>query len=408
MALTTNECGLIEAVARREAEWTAFLRELVNCDSGTYNKDEADRAGTLLAGALADLGFAVERSPQQQFGDHVIARKPGRGDKRLLFVGHFDTVFPRGTIAARPFTIVGDRATGPGVYDMKGGWAVLLAALAALREAGAAVWGDATLTVIGNSDEEVLSPTSTPLITAAAREADTVCVLEPARPGGEYTYRRKGAGLFRLGVTGRAAHSGGQHEIGRSAIEELAQKVVRLQRLTDYAAGTTVNVGVIRGGERPNIVADRAECEFDLRVLSHEEAARAERAFRVIADEQFVPGTTTTLSGGLHFPPLQDRACNAALFGQVRAAGRKLGLDLTSTVSGGGSDGNTAGQYAPVIDGMGVRGDGAHSDREYMVLASLVERARVLALFLNDWPAHAAEVAALAGAAGDWAGNHAV
>jgi len=389
--------ALIDAIAHRESEWLDFLRDLVNCDSGTFNKDEADRAGGLLSDAMITLGFSVERVSQPQFGDHLIARKPGRGDKRLLFIGHLDTVFPRDTVAERPFTIVGDRITGPGVYDMKGGLAVLVAALNALAETDSDVWRDASFTVVFNSDEELLSPTSRPIIEAEARRADTVCVLEPARPGGEYTFVRKGAGMFRFSVSGRAAHSGGQHEVGRSAVEELARKILLLHAMTDYETGTTVNVGVIRGGERPNVVAAHAECEFDLRALRPDEAERAQRMFNEIAAMQFVPDTTTELSGGLLFPPLPHRSCNELLFQWVQEAGGALGLELRSTVSGGGSDGNTAGQYAPVIDGMGVRGDGAHSDREFMVLSSLVERAQVLALFLAAWPDRADQLAALDG-----------
>ncbi len=384
--------ALVESIKNREADWVDLLRDLVNCDSGTFNKDEADRAGGLLAREMIGLGFAVETYPQERFGSHVVARKPGGGGKRLLFLGHFDTVFPLGTVAMRPFAIAGDRATGPGIYDMKGGLAVLIAALTALRDVEAPAWRDVTFTTVFNSDEELLSPTSKALIEAEARGADTVCVLEPARPGGEYTFVRKGAGMFKLAVSGRAAHSGSQHELGRSAVEELAQKVVRLHQLSDYEVGTTVNVGVIHGGERPNVVAAHAECEFDLRVLTPDQAERAQRRFREIAALQFVPDTETELTGRMLFPPLQRQRRNEMLFGWVREAGIKLGLDLDEVVTGGGSDGNTAGQLAPTIDGMGVRGDGAHTDHEFMFLPSLVERAQVLALFLAAWPAHAAQL----------------
>lgn len=383
----------ITTLIRRDADrWVDLLHELVNCDSGTFNKDEADRAGDLLAGELGRLGFAAERSRQERFGDHVIANKLGSGPHRLLFLGHFDTVFPRGTVAKRPFAIQGDRATGPGINDMKGGLVVLLAALAALREVGAPVWDDVTLTVIFNSDEEVFSPTSRPLIEAAASRASTVCVMEPARPNGEYTYVRKGAGMFRLETTGRAAHSGSQPELGRSAVVELAHKILLLDQISQPGLGTTVNVGVIEGGERANVVPDRAACNFDLRVLSPDEAARAQRCFAEIRDLQFVPDTTTILTGEMMFPPLPARACNAHLFELVRSAGQKLGLDLHAVVTGSASDGNTAGQFAPVIDGMGVHGDGSHAEHEFIRLSSLTERAQVMALFLEAWRANVDEI----------------
>jgi len=386
------EQSLTAAIQRRESDWIDLWRDLVNCDSGTYNKDETDRAGGILANAITDLGFAAERVPQKQFGDHVVARKPGNGTKRLLFVGHFDTVFPRGTVKARPFTINGDRATGPGVSDMKGGLAVMIAALSALKETGAPLWNDVALTTVFNSDEEILSPTSRPVIEAEARHADTVCVLEPARPGGEYTFVRKGAGIFKYTVSGRAAHSGGAPQQGRSAIEELAQKIVRLHQITDYDIGTTVNVGVVEGGIRPNVVAEHAECQFDMRVLTHAEAERVQQRFKEIAAMQFVPDTTTELSGAMLFPPLEYRKRNELLFSWVQESGRKLGLDLKSIVSGGASDGNSAGQLAPLIDGMGVEGDGAHSDREVATVSSLVRRASVLALFLNTWHERAEQI----------------
>lgn len=393
--LTDHQRALVTTVAARRDDWIDQLAQLVDCDSGTFNKDEADRAGRLLEAAFAPLGFAFERVAQTEYGDHLIGRKPGRGGRRLLFVGHFDTVFPRGTVAARPFTIDGNRATGPGIYDMKGGLVVLLAALSALRAVGSSVWDEVTLTTIFNSDEEVLSPTSRPAILAEAQRADTVCVLEPARPGGEYTFIRKGCGLYTMAVTGRAAHSGLTPEQGRSAVEELARKIVLLTEVADHAVGTRVNVGVVRGGIRPNVVAEEAACEFDLRAVTMVEARRAEQRFREIAALQFVPDTTTTLSGGLLFPPVPSMARNERLFDWVREAGQALGLDLRSIISGGASDGNTTGQVAPLIDGMGVHGDGAHSDREFIWLPSLVERAQVLALFLDAWPARVAELAML-------------
>jgi glutamate carboxypeptidase len=386
------EQKMTDYIASREQDWIDLLRELVNCDSGTYNKDEADRASGILAKAIGDLGFEVEQVPQEKYGAHVVARKKGTGDRSLLFVGHFDTVFPEGTVAKRPFTIDGDRATGPGVYDMKGGLVVLLATLSALKEANAKVWNEVNLTVIFNSDEEILSPTSSPIIEAEAKKADTSCILEPARPGGEYTFQRKGAGLYKMTVHGRAAHSGGAPEKGRSAVEELSQKIIRLHEMINFDTGTTVNVGVIRGGLRPNVVAEQAEAEFDLRVYTHAEREKAEARFQEIIDMQFVPDTTTEWSGGMMFPPVEYSERNEKLFGVVKDAGKKLGLDLPSIVTGGGSDGNVTGQHTLLMDGMGVEGDGAHSDREFIVLSSVVRRAQVLALFLNDWPERIGEI----------------
>jgi len=265
---------LTEYIDGREAEMLAFLEKVVNIDSGTHDKAGVDAVGELLSGRLRQLGFQVERSPQTQYGDHLVARKLGKGSRRILFVGHMDTVFPAGTAARRPFRIEGGRAYGPGVLDMKGGDVSLLYALEALKETGSRFYGEVSMTVIFNSDEEVLSPTSKTIIEAEAKRADSACVFEPARPGGEYVARRKGVGKYYLTVHGRAAHAGAQPEAGRSAVGELAHKIIAIHGLTDFGTGTTLNVGLVKGGERSNVVAETAYAEIDLRVPDIGEAGK--------------------------------------------------------------------------------------------------------------------------------------
>lgn len=369
-------------------EQIELLARLVNQDSGTDDRADVNMVGDMLVERLHELGFVVTRVPQARFGDHILGEKPGTGPKRFLFVGHFDTVFPAGTARQRPFRIADGRAYGPGVYDMKGGLATLLYALRVHRETGSRAWTETNVAIVFNADEERLSLTSRDLIQAQARRAHSVGILEPARPGGEYVMARKGAGTFHLEVEGKSSHAGLQPEMGASAIWDLAQKVCELHALTDFETGTTVNVGVIRGGERPNVVADRASAEIDLRVWTPEEAERMTALMREIAEGVRVPGTRGRLSGGVHFPPWPPgHPGTARLLEIMRAAGREIGLEVKAIKTGGGSDGNHTSHVAPTIDGLGPQGSRAHSEEEFIELPTLLERTKMVALFLDRWAA---------------------
>jgi len=370
-------------------EQVEFLARLVNHDSGTDDVMDVNRVGAILAERLERLDFKVRRAPNDRFGDHLVGDKPGAGPKRFLFVGHFDTVFPSGTVKQRPFRIDAEgRAWGPGVYDMKGGLAALLYALRAHREARTRAWAETNLAVVFNADEERLSPTSREVIQAEARRAHSVGILEPARPGGEYVMARKGAGVFYLEVKGKAAHAGLQPELGASAIWELARKVAALHALTDLERGTTVNVGTVRGGERPNVVADHAFAEIDLRAWTPAEADDAVAAMRRICEPTSLPGTTSRFWGEVHFPPWPPGLPGTErLLEIMRAAGRELGVDVRAIKTGGGSDGNHTSAVAPTIDGLGPKGSRAHSADEYIEVATLLERTKMIALFLERWAA---------------------
>ncbi|MGH7265205.1 MAG: M20 family metallopeptidase [Candidatus Rokuibacteriota bacterium] len=374
----------------REAEAVGLLEALVNQDSGTYDRTDVNRLADMLAEPIRQLGFTPTRFPQTEYGDHWLWEKPGTGSKRLLCVSHIDTVFARGTAAARPFTVVARdgrrRAMGPGIYDQKGGIVALLFAFRALEATGSRAWREATLAWFLNSEEEVLSPTSRPLMRAEAERATSVAVTEPARPGGEYVVARKGAGKFFLEVAGKAAHAGNQPEHGRSAVWAMARKIDALHRLTDLAEGTTVNVGVVRGGERSNVVADRCYAEIDLRAWTPAAAQKAIARFREIAEAPHVEGTQGRLWGDLSFPPWPEgHRGTATLMGLIQEAGRDLSLELRGIRTGGGSDGNHLSQVAPTIDGLGPQGSFAHSPDEYIELPTLLERARVNARFVELW-----------------------
>jgi glutamate carboxypeptidase len=377
---------LIEYLDARQDTMLALLEQMVNIDSGTLDKAGVNRVGALLADRLAGLGFKVEVIRQQEYGDHVLGRKAGTGKRRILFVGHMDTVFAAGTAAQRPLRIEAGRAYGPGVLDMKGGIVCLLFALEALQATRHPAYDTAAMSVVFNSDEEYLSPTSRPLIEEEARRSQTVCVFEPARPGGEYVISRKGTGKYLLTVTGRAAHAGAQPERGRSAVGEMAHKIVALHALTDFSTGTTVNVGVVRGGERSNVVAERAYAEIDIRVPNLEEYARLDQRIKAIASGSTVSDTTAVLSGGLGFPPMIQTPGAKVLFEALRAAGQVVGVEVRGIPTGAGSDANYASQFAPTLDGMGPQGSETHSDREFIEVPALLERSKVAALFLAGWP----------------------
>jgi glutamate carboxypeptidase len=370
----------------KQPDMLRFLEALVNQDSGTYDALDVNRLADMLVAPLRDLGMTPTRFPQTTYGDHWLWEKPGRAEGRLLFISHIDTVFASGTTKARPFSVAGTRAYGPGVLDMKGGITVVMFALRALQAVDSPAWRAARLAWFLNSDEEVLSASSRPLIRAEAERSTSVAVTEPARPGGEYVVARKGAGKFFLEVKGKAAHAGNQPELGRSAVLAMARKICDLHAMTDLAEGTTVNVGVVRGGARSNVVADHCAAEIDLRAWTPAAAERAVARFREISAHPHLDGTTSRLTGDMNFPPWPEGVPGTlALLALVQEAGRDLGLSLRGIPTGGGSDGNHASAVAPTLDGFGPQGSLAHAPEEYIEIPTLVERARVTARFIELW-----------------------
>jgi glutamate carboxypeptidase len=383
--LETQEKTLYEYLDTQESKAVALLGSLVNIDTGSYDKSGIDQAILLLKKQMDDLNMETRVIELAERGNHLLAKKPGKSDHNVLLIGHCDTVFPIGTVAERPFRIEDGRAYGPGVADMKGGLVVLITALAAIKAVRHEVWDDLGISVIFNSDEEIGSTTSRAYIESEASQARAVCVLEPARPGGEYVTQRKGHGTYILRITGKSAHAGSQPELGASAIHELLRMGLEIQAHNDFTSGLTVNIGVIRGGIRPNVVADFAEAEIDVRIPKVEDSERIENAFQEIASETRIPGTHAELSGGIDFPPMPLTEASVRLFEYVRKAGSEIGLNLNHIATGAASDGNYASRFAPTIDGMGPQGDGTHSPKEFIVVSTLVERAKVLARFLTLW-----------------------
>lgn len=370
---------LLELTTRRLPEATALLETLVNLDTCSRAPDALAVAADWMAARLRELGLEVER--REAHGPTLIGRAGG-GGRRVLLLGHYDTVFEPGEPQRRPFRTDGDRAYGPGVADMKGGIVVLWEALRALRAIG---WDECgTLTVIHNPDEEVGSTSSRPHIEAAAREADVCLVLEPGRPDGSIVAARKGVARFTLAVQGRAAHAGVAPQDGASAVVALARKIVALHALNDPVGGVSVNAIVTRGGTRANVVPDLAEAEIDVRVPTPAAGEEVAARLRAIAAAEDLPGTRAALAGGAERPPFVRTPAVEALAALAREEAAPLGIDLRTTATGGGSDGNfVAALGVPVLDGLGAVGGAYHSPEEYVLLHTIPERAALLALLLR-------------------------
>ena len=352
------------------------LEQLVLIESPSHDKLALDALGRVLVDQLKLAGCAVETVANALGGDHVVGRFPGPSDRRpALVLGHFDTVWPLGTIERMPYRLEGDRAYGPGIYDMKASLVIVLEVLNTLVEKRTdpprPIW------VLFTSDEEIGSPTSRALIEDMASQCDYVLVIEPPLADGGLKTSRKGVGRYRLEVEGKAAHAGVAPQNGRNAIVELARQIVALENFQKPALGTTLNVGVIHGGTTSNVVPAHASAEIDVRATSLDRAQELDAAIRLL--EPVNEGVRVTITGGFNRPPMERTAGVASLYEQARRLGKEIGLTLSEGSTGGGSDGNfTAAIGVPTLDGLGVRGAGAHADAEHIVIDALGERAALL------------------------------
>jgi glutamate carboxypeptidase len=362
---------------RGEEPWLLQTVEaLVRLESPSTSKPAVDRCGAEIVRRLEALGARVERIPQTERGDHLRARFGGSDDApAVLLLGHFDTVWDVGTIERMPFRAEDGRLHGPGIFDMKAGIAVSMLAMRALEAAGGRRPG---VTMLWTTDEEIGSGTSRGLIEEEARRSAAVLVLEPSLPGGAAKTGRKGCGDFELTVRGVSAHAGIDPGKGASAIHELAHQIVALEGLQNLERGISVNIGVVRGGTRTNVIADEAHASIDVRARTMADAAEVEQAIRGLSPR--LPGTQIDITGGFGRPPLERSAGVAWLYGVARDAARDLGVELGEGSTGGGSDGNfTAALGVPTVDGLGPQGDGAHARHEHVLLQDLCWRAALLA-----------------------------
>jgi glutamate carboxypeptidase len=359
---------------------TETLRELVLLESPSHEREAVNTVAEYMSRAFDNQGADVERIPQAAFGDHLRVSW-GSGPRQILLLGHMDTVWPLGEIEQRPFEVKRDnktgliRATGPGTFDMKGGLVVGLYALTALQALGLAPAH--RLVFLLNSDEECGSPSSRRHIEEEARRSDFVLVLEPSREDALVTWR-KGVGRFELEIHGLASHSGAAHERGVSAVKELAHQILRLERLTDYKRGTTVNVGVVQGGSKVNVRPASAWAEIDLRVTTAEEGQRMTQAIRGLRPRN--RNASLIVSGQMNRPPWEVSPAGQELFERAQDVGARLGMELWPAGTGGGSDGNfTAALGIPTLDGLGIVGNDAHAVTEWVDVGSLPRRAALLA-----------------------------
>ena len=357
-----------------------LLAELVNIDSGTGDTEGIKRIVKVLQSRLRRLDMDLQAMESTDGSVHYYARR-GQG-KRILLVAHLDTVFAKGTAAERSFKVKGDIAYGPGVSDCKSGVVTIVAALENLHRQGG--WPGREIACLFNTDEEIGSPGSRPIIEQLAQGAEAVLVVEPAE-GENITITRKGIGRFVLQVFGKAAHSGSDYQVGRNAIVELAHKIIAIQQLTDMAAGITLNVGVVRGGIRPNIVPDYAEAEIDLRIVDAGQETKVQDHLNRITAISRVNGVMAKLNGGITRPPMPLLPQNEKLYQEFAHVARSLGVNLGTFHSGGGSDANfTSALGVPTIDGVGPQGGGHHSEAEYLELPSLERRITLLTEFLRQ------------------------
>jgi glutamate carboxypeptidase len=354
----------------------------------------------LMTERFGSADWSIERIPQDssptgreladRFGDILVAtlegaRRQGEGGRRILMVGHMDTVFPEGTAAARPFRIEDHTAYGPGVSDMKGGLLAGFYAVRCLQDAGFEDFD--RITYVCNPDEEVGSPFSGPTILERAAQADACFVLEGARENGDIVSARKGVADFRIQIVGRAAHAGVEPERGRSAILQGAHTTVALHEMNGRWPGVTVNVGVIEGGIRPNVVAERCELAVDVRAVTtdafQEAVAAVEEAARVI----HVPDVEVEVTSRGGFPPMEKTEATARLVEKARSIAAELGFDVKDAATGGASDANpVAGLGVPTLDGLGPIGGADHAPGEWLDLDSVVPRVALLAALIAASP----------------------
>ena len=359
----------------------SLLKRLVETESPSHAKAAVDRVGAVVAEETRKLGAQVEIIPNDDSGDHVLARfsPPGLAPSvplsaPILLLCHMDTVFPLGTIEKFPYGEIDGKIVGPGTLDMKAGIVIALAAIEEAIRSGL----KRPVTLLCTSDEEIGSLTSRKHIERLAKEAALVLVLEGGLVDGALKTWRKGVGEFWVRTRGRAAHSGGDHEKGRNAIEEMAHQVIAIQKLTDYSKQTTLNVGVIQGGTVSNVVPEEAVIQVDVRVMQSGEWERLEAEMNKL--KPVLNGTSITISGGLNRPPMPFDDTMKSTFEKARSIAAQIGMDLKAGGTGGASDANFVAPLGiPVLDGLGAVGEGYHSDREYIFADSLEERTKLVA-----------------------------
>lgn len=372
---------MINEFRKQLPEMLDMLKQLVELESPSQDAELVNKLIDFIAAKAHACGGKAEVFSQSQRGNHLRVEW-GQGQEQLLLLCHIDTVYKRGEIKQRPFKVEGDKVSGPGVYDMKGGVVQALYALQALTSSG---WPlRCRVVALFTSDEEIGSLSSRSLIEQEALRSKAVLVLEPAAPpNGAIKTSRKGVGEFIVTVKGIAAHAGSAPQEGVSAVLELAHQIVYLHSLSNLDIGTTVNVGKIEGGSSSNVVADAARAYVDLRVVTNQEGERLDGLIRGLTPK--LKGTHIEVVGGMERPPMERTPAIESLFVLAGKLAGEMGFEIVESSSGGGSDGNfTAGLGVPTLDGLGPVGDGAHATHEHIIASKLPERTALLVRLLQE------------------------
>lgn len=379
--ISQTSSALLDFCNQQQVEMLHVLRHMVELESPSDNKRAIDELGRYLNEQFETTGGKASLIPQRDAGDHLKAEFAGSKGKPILLLGHFDTVWPLGTLEKMPFRVEGGRAFGPGVYDMKAGIVMMIFALRALRSAGSQ---HRPVIVLLDTDEEVGSRTGRRVVEATAKDCEAVLVLEPSQSiQGHLKTARKGVGDFTIRVRGRAAHAGVDFEKGHSAIVELSRQLLQVSGFTDLERGITVNPGVIHGGTRSNVIAAEATAVVDVRIPRLGDGPELEKKFYSL--RPFDSGCTIDVSGGINRPPMERTAGTVRLFeiAKQQAAALRMTVDEAST--GGGSDGNfTSALGIPTLDGLGAVGEAAHAAKESILLEELPRRTALLAALIRS------------------------
>ncbi|MCG5105378.1 M20 family metallopeptidase [Oceanobacillus alkalisoli] len=375
--------NIYQHLEAQKEEMYAYLEEIVNKESPSHDKELVDELGSWLAKTYEKLtGGTTTIIPDDVYGNHIRGEW-GSGESQILILGHFDTIWPKGTINKRPFKVENGKAVGPGVFDMKGGIIQGLFALKALKELNIPL--NKKIVFLFDSDEEIGNPSSRELIEKEAAKSDYVFVLEPGMTEkGSLKTSRKGVGIFNVEATGLPAHAGIDPEKGVSAIHELALQILDIEGLNDFKTGTTFNVGKISGGTGSNVIPEKASAEIDLRAKTQVEFERAIETMLNLKPK--LPGSNIKVTGGANRGPLERTEEVISLFKTARHLAKKyILMDLTEKETGGGSDGNLTAPLAPTLDGLGAVGDGAHAHHEYLILSEMPKRSALLAMLLATY-----------------------
>jgi glutamate carboxypeptidase len=372
---------VLEYVRGQDGYLIDLLKHLVDAESPSAHPSSHGPTRHAFIGALKQLGLYVREVGPPGGPRHIYARSENRDRHGCtqLMVGHYDTVWPVGTLAERPFSVDGNIIRGPGVFDMKGGLVQIALALKTIRHLKLEVAN--TPLIFVNADEEIGSRTSTRYIRWLARHADRAFILEPSMgEAGKIKTERKGIGKFTVTVFGKAAHAGLDPESGASAILELSHVIQKLFAMNDADKGISVNVGTVDGGIQPNVVAPHSTAVVDVRVPTIDDGRQIQESIFAIKPE--VPGIRLRIDGGIGRPSMEATPRNRALWKQAQSIGGELGLELQQAMAGGGSDGNTTSQYTATLDGLGPVGGGAHAKHEFLYIDKTLERTALLTMLM--------------------------